>query len=97
MFSDAIRVDKCTIGIHGLDESGIHEYLDSFVVVFINDILVYSTNHVEREEHLKIVMEVLKEKKLFAKLKKCESWLEEVSFLGHVGNDLRIFRRSKIS
>jgi hypothetical protein len=67
------------------------------VVVFINDILVYSTNHVEREEHLKIVMEVLKEKKLFAKLKKCESWLEEVSFLGHVGNDLRIFRRSKIS
>jgi hypothetical protein len=63
-----------------------HEYLDSFVVVFIDDILVCSANHVEHEEHLKIVMEVLREKKLFAKLKKCEFWLEEVSFLGHVVN-----------
>jgi ribonuclease HI len=61
-----------------------HEYLDSFVVVFIDDILVYSTNHVEHEVHLKIVMEKLREKKLFAKLKKYEFWLEEVSFLGHV-------------
>jgi hypothetical protein len=63
-----------------------HEYLDSFVVVFIDDILVYSANHVEHEEHLKTVMEKLREKKLFAKLKKCEFWLEEVSFLGHVVN-----------
>lgn len=49
-----------------------HEYLDSFVVVFIDDILVYSTNHVEHEVQLKIVMEKLREKKLFAKLTKCE-------------------------
>jgi hypothetical protein len=49
-------------------------------------ILVYSPNHVEHEEHLKIVMEKLREKKLFAKLKKCEFWLEEVSFSGHVVN-----------
>jgi hypothetical protein len=61
-----------------------HEYLDSFVVVFIDDILIYLVNHVEHEEHLKTVMEKLREKKLFAKLKKCEFWLEEVSFLGHV-------------
>jgi hypothetical protein len=63
-----------------------HEYLDSFVVVFIDDILVYLANHVNHREHLKIVMEVLREKKLFAKLKKCEFWLEEMSFLGHVVN-----------
>jgi hypothetical protein len=47
---------------------------------------VYSANHVEHEKHLKTVMEKLKEKKLFAKLKKYEFWLEEVSFLGHVVN-----------
>jgi hypothetical protein len=63
-----------------------HEYLDSFVVVFIDDILVYSADLVEHEEHLRTVMEKLREKKLFAKLKKCEFWLEEVSFLGHVVN-----------
>jgi hypothetical protein len=45
--------------------------------LFIDDILVYSANHVEHEEQLKTVMEVLMEKKLFAKLKKCEFWLEE--------------------
>jgi hypothetical protein len=54
------------------------------VVVFIDDILVYSTNHLEYMVHLKTVMEKLREKKLFAKLKKCEFWLEEVSFLGHI-------------
>jgi len=63
-----------------------HEYLDSFVLVFIDDILVCSANHVKHEEHLKTVMEKLRENKLFAKLKKCEFWLEEVSFLGHVVN-----------
>jgi hypothetical protein len=64
----------------------IHEYLDSFVVVFIDDILVYSANYAKHEEHLKTMMEKLREKKLFAKFKKCEFWLEEVSFLGHVVN-----------
>jgi hypothetical protein len=63
-----------------------HEYLDSFVVVFIDDILVYSTNDVKHKEHLKTVMEKLREIKLFAKLNKCEFWLEEVSFLGHMVN-----------
>jgi len=50
-----------------------HEYLDSFVVVFIDDILVYSTNDVKHKEHLKTVMEKLREIKLFAKLNKCEN------------------------
>ena len=61
-----------------------HEYLDRFVVVFIDDILIYSANHQDHEEHLKVVMEILRENKLFAKLKKCEFWIQEVSFLGHV-------------
>jgi len=60
------------------------------VEVFIDDILVYSANHVEHEGHLKTVMEVLRENKLFAKLKKCEFWLKEVSFLGHVVNKNRL-------
>ena len=61
-----------------------HMYLDCFIVVFIDDILVYSTNHQDHGEHLKTVLGVLREKKLYAKLKKCEFWLEEVSFLGHI-------------
>jgi hypothetical protein len=61
-----------------------HNYLDQFIVVFIDDILVYSTNHHEHGEHLKKVLDILREKKLFAKLKKCEFWLKKVSFLGHV-------------
>jgi len=61
-----------------------HPYLDQFVVVFIDDILVYLKSEEEHAEHLRIVLQVLKEKQLFAKLSKCEFWLREVSFLGHV-------------
>jgi len=61
-----------------------HAYLDRFVVVFIDDILIYSKSEEEHAEHLKIVLQVLKEKKLYAKLSKCEFWLNEVSFLGHI-------------
>jgi len=61
-----------------------HAYLDRFVVVFIDDILIYSKTEEDHAEHLKIVLQVLKEKKLYAKLSKCEFWLKEVSFLDHV-------------
>jgi hypothetical protein len=61
-----------------------HPFLDRFVVVFIDDILVYLKLEKEHAEHLRIMLGVLKEKKLFAKLSKCEFWLREVSFLGHV-------------
>ncbi|XP_028216617.1 uncharacterized protein LOC114398639 [Glycine soja] len=61
-----------------------HPYLDSFVVVFIDDILVYSKTKEEHEEHLRVVLQTLKDNRLYAKLSKCDFWLEEVSFLGHV-------------
>ncbi|XP_072060315.1 uncharacterized protein [Arachis hypogaea] len=61
-------------------------FLDKFVVVFIDDILVYSKTVKEHEEHLRIVLRILKEQKFYAKLSKCEFWKEEVKFLGHVAN-----------
>ena len=61
-----------------------HAYLDQFVVVFIDDILVYSKNAQEHEHHLRIVLQILRENQLFAKLSKCDFWLKEVSFLGHI-------------
>ena len=59
-------------------------YLDQFVVVFIDDILVYSKDVHEHEQHLRIVLQILREKQLFAKLRKCDFWLKEVSFIGHI-------------
>ena len=61
-----------------------HPYLDQFVVVFIYDILVYSKDAQEHEQHLKIMLRILRDKRLFAKLSKCDFWLKEVSFLGHI-------------
>ncbi|WVZ97053.1 hypothetical protein U9M48_042617, partial [Paspalum notatum var. saurae] len=58
--------------------------LDKFVVVFIDDILVYSKNKNEHEEHLRIVLSRLREHKLYAKFNKCAFWLKEVAFLGHM-------------
>ena len=53
-------------------------------MVFIDDILVYSKDAQEHEQHLRIVMETLRENKLYAKLNKCDFWIKEVSFLGHI-------------
>ncbi|GJW57131.1 putative reverse transcriptase domain-containing protein [Tanacetum coccineum] len=59
-------------------------YLDKFVIVFIDDILIYSKNKQEHEEHLKIILELLKKEELYAKFSKCEFWISKVQFLGHV-------------
>nr|GEW11211.1 putative reverse transcriptase domain-containing protein [Tanacetum cinerariifolium] len=59
-------------------------YLDKFVIVFIDDILIYSKNEKEHEEHLKTILGLLKEEKLYAKFSKCEFWILKVKFLGHV-------------
>jgi hypothetical protein len=60
------------------------EYLDKFVVVFIDDILVYSKNEEENEEHLYLALQKLRDHKLYGKLCKCKFWLNQVAFLNHV-------------
>ncbi|KAA0040695.1 pol protein [Cucumis melo var. makuwa] len=60
------------------------EFLDTFVIVFIDDILIYSKTEAEHEEHLRMVLQTLWDNKLYAKFSKCEFWLKQVSFLGHV-------------
>jgi hypothetical protein len=60
------------------------EYLDKFMVVFIDDILIFSKNEEDHDEHLRLVLQKLRENQLYAKLCKCEFWLKEVSFLGHI-------------
>jgi hypothetical protein len=58
--------------------------LDKYVVVFIDDILVYSKSMEDHEEHLRVVLQWLRDHQLYAKFSKCEFWINEVSFLGHV-------------
>jgi hypothetical protein len=60
------------------------EFLDKFVVLFIDDILVFSKTEEEHEKHLRLVLEKLRSNKLYAKFSKCEFWLTKVAFLGHV-------------
>jgi hypothetical protein len=60
------------------------EYLDKFVMVFIDDILVYSRSEDEHEEHLRLALQKLRENMLYTKLSKCEFWMKQVDFLGHV-------------
>ena len=62
----------------------LHKYLDKFVVVFINDILIYSKTKKEHEEHLKIILQVLWEHQLYAKFSKCDFFKDKIQYLGHV-------------
>ena len=78
------RLTNAPVDFMDLMNSIFHEYLDHFVIMFIDDILIYSKSQEEHEEHLRIVLQILRERKLYAKLKKCEFWLYQVVFLGHV-------------
>ncbi|KAL0420644.1 UNVERIFIED_CONTAM: Transposon Ty3-G Gag-Pol polyprotein [Sesamum latifolium] len=62
----------------------LQPFLDQFVIVFIDDILIYSRSPEEHEQHLRTVLQILREKQLYAKFSKCEFWMEEIAFLGHV-------------
>jgi hypothetical protein len=68
-------------------------YLDKFVVVFIDDILVYSNSFEEHEEHLRQTLQTLRDHQLYAKLSKYKFWLKRVMFLGHVILVEGVFRR----
>ena len=61
-----------------------HEYLNEFVIVFVDDILIYSDNEELHEKHLKLALEVLIKNKLYAKFSKCDFWMNEVLFLGRI-------------
>ena len=61
-------------------------YLDKFIIVFIDDILIYSKSEEQHRTHLLILLDLLRQEKLYAKFSKCEFWLTEVQFLGHVIN-----------
>ncbi|GJX10662.1 putative reverse transcriptase domain-containing protein [Tanacetum coccineum] len=61
-------------------------YLDKFVIVFIDDILIYSKTKEDHEVHLELLLELVRKEKLYAKFSKCEFWLQEVQFLGHLVN-----------
>ncbi|KAG8489257.1 hypothetical protein CXB51_017277 [Gossypium anomalum] len=67
-------------------------YMDRFVVVFIDGILIYSRDESEHAEHLRTVLQILRDKQLYAKFSKNEFWLNEVEFLGHIryGNGIRV-------
>ena len=60
------------------------QYLDRFVIVFIDDILVYSKTRAEHARHLELVLRSLREHRLYAKFRKCQFWLSQIAFLGHV-------------
>ena len=62
----------------------MHKYLDKFVVVFIDDILIYSKNEAEHKGHLRMVLQELQEQQLFAKFSKCDFFKDEIQYLGHV-------------
>ena len=62
----------------------IHKYMDKFVVMFINDILIYLKSEEEHKEHLKIVLQELRDHQLFAKFSKCNFFKDKIQYLGHV-------------
>nr|GEY65635.1 putative reverse transcriptase domain-containing protein [Tanacetum cinerariifolium] len=67
-----------------------HEFLDKFVIVFIDDILVFSKSKEQHEDHLRTVLQTLRQEKLYAKFSKCEFWLSSLAFLGHIVSAERI-------
>ncbi|GJX93271.1 putative reverse transcriptase domain-containing protein [Tanacetum coccineum] len=73
-----------TEGAVGLIRCVVKPYLDKFVIVFIDDILIYSRNEEEHANHLRIILELLRKEKLYAKFSKCDFWIHIVQFLGHL-------------
>jgi hypothetical protein len=93
-FSTRYGLYECTVMSFGLTNAPTYfmnlmnkmfmEYLDRFVAVFIDDILIYSKSESDHEEHLRLVLQKLRDNQLYAKYSKCEFWIDEVPFLGHI-------------
>ena len=66
--------------MHGI----FHPFLDNFVLIFIDEILIYSKNQEEHREHLRIVLEMLRKHQLYAKFNKCDFFKTKIEYLGHV-------------
>ena len=78
------RLTNAPVGFMNLMNRLFHPYLDRFVIVFIDDILVYSKNETDHARHLRLVLKTLRANQLYAKFNNCQFWLDQVSFLGHV-------------
>ena len=79
-----------------LMNSVIMPEFDEFVVVIIDDILIYSENEADHAEHMRIILSRLREHKLYAKFSKCEFWLRKVPFLGHILSEDGISERTRL-
>ncbi|XP_042423226.1 uncharacterized protein LOC122010819 [Zingiber officinale] len=88
----AIRTHKCPSSIMDLMNRVFHSCLDQFIIVFIDDILIYSRNCQEHRLHLTTVLQTLKDHHLYAKFSKCDFWLNQIPFLGHIvsGNGIEV-------
>nr|GEW74946.1 putative reverse transcriptase domain-containing protein [Tanacetum cinerariifolium] len=84
MCIDFQELNKLTVVFMDLMNRVCKPYLDKFVIVFIDDIIIYSKNKKEHKEHLKVILEILKKEELYAKFSKCELWIPKVQFLDHV-------------
>ena len=62
------------------------QYLDLFIIVFTDDILIYSTNEEEHASHLRVVLQTIKDSQLFTKFSKCEFWLQSIAFFSHISS-----------
>ena len=67
-----------------LMNSAFNRYLDNFVLIFLDDILIYSKNEEEHEDHLRLTLQLLKEHQLYAKLRKCDFYKDRIQYLGHI-------------
>ncbi|KAL2226403.1 UNVERIFIED_CONTAM: Transposon Ty3-I Gag-Pol polyprotein, partial [Sesamum indicum] len=78
------RLTNAPVAFMALMNKTLQPFLDQFVIVFIDDILIYSSSPEEHEQHLRTILQILREKQLYGKFSKCEFWMEEIAFLGHV-------------
>ena len=83
----AFGLTNAPVAFMDMMDRGCKKYFDKFIIVFIDDILIYSKTEEDHSKHMRIALEILRKEKLYVKFSKCEFWLREVQFLGHVVNN----------